>query len=84
MVPHALWPVFLHALRRVTDPRDKALTTPKLDVITIDKTLSLLDGLFIVGADDSIETDKMAVKSDGIGSIVGHHLCPPCPRASVF
>jgi hypothetical protein len=68
----------------VTDPGDKAMTTPKLDVVIIDTTLSLLDGLFIVGADDCIETDKMAVKSDGIGSIVGPSSLPPCQRAAVF
>ena len=69
--------LLLHAFRFAIEPGDEPITTPKLDVMTIDITFGPLDRLLIAGANDGIELDEMPVESDRIGSIVGHSQYPP-------
>jgi hypothetical protein len=55
---------------------NKAITAPKLNVMTIDKVLGHFDGLAIVSAHKFLQANKVAVESDGIGPIFYHRPHP--------
>jgi hypothetical protein len=57
--------------------RYEAFAAPKLDVVDVDQPLCLFDCLGIVGAKQRLESGKVVVTADNVGSILGH---PKSPR----
>jgi hypothetical protein len=65
--------------RLVTDPGDKPRAAPKLNRGTFEKPLGLFDSFAVVLANEAPVSNKMFLRSDEIGPVIWHALCPRMP-----
>jgi hypothetical protein len=66
------WIMSNRGLRPVSQSSDEALAAPKLDIVTVDQTLGLLDGFGIIRANQRLRADKMPVAPDDKRPVLYH------------
>src|SRR5258707_14396776 len=58
------------------EPRDQAISLPKLDIVSVDALLCRLNCRFVVGAIEENRLLEMSVAADDVNSIIRHPRLP--------
>jgi hypothetical protein len=65
--------------RLLREPNDKAVAAPKLDVVTVDQALGLVDCLGIIDGNQRLKSDEVPIEPDCIYPVFRHPRTLPPP-----
>ena len=65
-------------------PPDKTASLPQLDIVPVNDSARLLDGILIITVFDIFSAPNATVVSDGVDAIFGHAATPELNRAALF